>query len=46
MINWADHRIIGTKTNSDGEVVEFTNMTDTPNLKTYVALPTEIKVSY
>jgi len=46
MINWADHRIIGTKTDSDGEVVEFTNMTDTPYLKTYIALPTEIKVSY
>jgi len=46
MLNWADHRIIGTKTNSDGEIVEFTNMTDTPNLKTYVALPTEISISY
>src|SRR6056300_414026 len=46
MANWANHRIIGTQTNSDGEVVEFTNMTDTPDLKTYVALPTEISISY
>jgi hypothetical protein len=46
MSNWANHRIIGTKTDSDGEIVEFTNMTETPNLKTYIALPTEISISY
>ena len=47
MSNWANHSIIGThNTNYDGEIVQFRDMTDSPKLKTYIALPTEIKISY
>ena len=45
MADWADWRIIGTKTNNDGEVVQFAEI-NTDNLKTYIALPTEISTSY
>ena len=45
MADWADWRIIGTKTNNDGEIVQFAEI-NTDNLKTYIALPTEISTSY
>ena len=45
MADWADWRIIGTKTNNDGEIVQFAEI-NTDNLKTYIALPTEISSSY
>src|SRR5210317_1029199 len=45
MADWADWRIIGTKTDNDGEIVQFGEI-NTDNLKTYIALPTEISISY
>jgi len=45
MADWANHRIIGTQTNNDGEVVQYREI-NTDNLKTYIALPTEISISY
>ena len=42
--DWNNFRIIGTQNASiDGEIVQFRDIT-TPNLKTYLAFPTEIKV--
>jgi len=42
--DWDNFRIIGTQNASiDGEIVQFRDIT-TPNLKTYLAFPTEIKV--
>jgi hypothetical protein len=42
--DWNNFRIVGThNTSLDGEVVQFRDIT-TPNLKTYLAFPTEIKV--
>jgi len=47
MSNWANHTIIGThNTDYDGETVQFRDITGSPNLKTYIALPTEIRISY
>src|SRR6056300_779121 len=45
MADWANHRIIGTQTDNDGEVVQYREI-NTDNLKTYIALPTEISISY
>jgi hypothetical protein len=45
MADWADFRIIGTKNKDiDGELVQVQDI-NTDNLKTYIALPTEITVS-
>ena len=42
--DWNNFRIIGTQNASlDGEIVQFRDI-NTPNLKTYLAFPTEIKV--
>ena len=42
--DWNNFRIIGTQNTSlDGEIVQFRDI-NTPNLKTYLAFPTEIKV--
>src|SRR5210317_279667 len=45
MINWADHRIIGTNSTIDGTGVQIRDY-DNNNLKTYIAYPTEISTSY
>jgi len=45
MADWADFRIIGTKNiNIDGELTQIQDI-NTDNLKTYIALPTEITVT-
>ena len=45
MANWSNFRLTGlNSTDYDGELVQFRDIT-TPNLKTYIAFPTEIKVS-
>jgi hypothetical protein len=45
LANWADFRIIGTKNiNIDGELTQIQDI-NTDNLKTYIALPTEITVT-
>jgi hypothetical protein len=45
MANWANFRLTGlNSTDYNGELVQFRDIT-TPNLKTYIAFPTEIKVS-
>lgn len=45
MADWADFRIIGTKNiDIDGELTQIQDI-NTDNLKTYIALPTEITVS-
>ena len=44
MSNWANFRLTGlNSTDYDGELVQFGEI-NTPNLKTYIAFPTEIKV--
>src|SRR5210317_574250 len=44
MANWANFRLTGlNNTEYDGELVQFGEI-NTPNLKTYIAFPTEIKV--
>jgi len=44
MANWANFRLTGlNNTDYDGELVQFGEI-NTPNLKTYIAFPTEIKV--
>src|SRR5210317_2035594 len=44
MANWANFRLTGlNSTEYDGELVQFGEI-NTPNLKTYIAFPTEIKV--
>ena len=45
MINWADHRIIGTNSTIDGTGVQIRDYNNN-NLKTYIAYPTEISTSY
>jgi len=42
--NWANHRLIGTQTNNDGEVVQIDELANR-DLKTYITYPTEIKVT-
>ena len=45
MADWADFRIIGTKNiNIDGELTQIQDI-NTDNLKTYIALPSEITVT-
>ena len=44
MANWSNFRLTGlNSTDYDGELVQFGEI-NTPNLKTYIAFPTEIKV--
>ena len=44
--DWANHRLIGTQNSSfDGEIVQIRDYA-VDNLKTYVALPTQITISY
>jgi hypothetical protein len=44
MSNWANFRLTGlNSTDYNGELVQFGEI-NTPNLKTYIAFPTEIKV--
>src|SRR5210317_2171924 len=45
MGDWANHRLIGTQTTHDGEVVQIDELANN-NLKTYITYPTEITVSY
>jgi hypothetical protein len=45
LVNWADHRIIGTNSTIDGTGVQIRDY-DNDNLKTYIAYPTEISTSY
>jgi len=45
MINWADHRIIGTNSTIDGTGVQIQDYNN-DNLKTYLSYPTEISISY
>jgi len=45
MVNWADHRIIGLNNNLNGTGVQIRDY-NVNNLKTYIAHPTEIAVSY
>src|SRR5210317_894869 len=45
MEDWANHRLIGTQTTHDGEVVQIDELANN-NLKTYITYPTEITVSY
>jgi hypothetical protein len=45
MVNWADHRIIGMNNSLNGTGVQIQDY-DNDNLKTYIAHPTEIAVSY
>jgi hypothetical protein len=45
-LDWANHRLIGTQNSSfDGEIVQIRDYA-VDNLKTYVALPTQITISY
>lgn len=45
MADWADFRIIGTKNvNIDGELTQIQDI-NTDNLKTYIALPSEITIT-
>ena len=44
--DWSSHRLIGTQNTSfDGELVQFRDY-EVDNLKTYIALPTQITISY
>ena len=45
MINWADHRIVGTNSNINGTGVQIQDYNNN-NLKTYLAYPTQISISY
>ena len=46
MLNWSNHRVIGTKiSGTDGSVVQIQDLAN-DNLKTYIAYPTEITISY
>ena len=45
MVNWADHRIIGTNSTLDGTGVQIQDYNN-DNLKTYLSYPTEISISY
>ena len=45
MGDWANHRLIGTQTTHDGEVVQIDELANN-NLKTYITYPTEITISY
>jgi hypothetical protein len=46
LADWNQHRVIGTNLDSvDGTIVQFREI-NTPTLKTYLAFPTEITISY
>jgi len=46
LVNWGDMRLIGLQNTSlDGEVVQFRDL-EVDDLKTYIAHPTEISISY
>jgi len=46
MVNWANHRLsMLNSTTYDGEVVQIRDLANN-NLKTYIAYPTEISISY
>jgi len=45
MVNWANHTIIGMNNNLNGTGVQIQDYGN-DNLKTYIAHPTEIAVSY
>jgi len=46
LADWNQHRIIGTKiTGTDGQISQFRDF-QVDNLKTYLAFPTEITISY
>ena len=46
LADWNQHRVIGTNIDSvDGTIVQFREI-NTPTLKTYLAFPTEITISY
>ena len=45
LADWNRHLLIGTKTSFDGTVVQYGEIAQR-NLKTYLALPTEIQLSY
>jgi len=46
LVNWGDMRLIGLQNTSlDGEVVQFQDL-EVDDLKTYIAHPTEISISY
>ena len=46
MLNWSNHRVISTKiSGTDGSVVQIQDLAN-DNLKTYIAYPTEITISY
>ena len=45
MLNWADHKIIGTNSNLNGTGVELQDYANN-NLKTYLAYPTQISISH
>jgi len=45
LLNWADHRIIGTNSTINGTSVQIQDYNNN-NLKTYLTYPTEISISY
>jgi hypothetical protein len=45
MLNWGEHRIIGTNSTIDGTGVQIQDYNN-DNLKTYLSYPTEISISY
>jgi len=46
LVNWGDMRLIGLQNTSlDGEVIQFRDL-EVDDLKTYIAHPTEISISY
>jgi len=45
MVNWADHRIVGANSNINGTGVQIQDYANN-NLKTYLAYPTQISISY
>ena len=46
LADWNQHKVIGTQLDSvDGTTVQFGEI-NTPTLKTYLAFPTEITISY
>jgi hypothetical protein len=44
LADWNEVRLIGTKTSEDGDVINFGHI-NTPDLKTTLALPTEVTIS-
>ena len=44
LADWNQIRLIGTKTSSDGDIINFGHI-NTPDLKTTLAIPTEVTIS-